>query len=155
MLIFTFKSYYWETLTFTKLRFSELKRAPTHTDIIEFSNFLLQLKNQRSVTRTVWLFYYFNFERNYDVLKPTSPRNLLNENVNFDKNETESKMENPTQIFFWQSNPSIIQIIKKKNKKPYALLHLSFIVKIDVFRSTVEHLWVVCINGETRAKKSK
>ena len=133
MLIFTFKSYYWETLTFTKLRFSELKRAPTHTDIIEFSNFLLQLKNQRSVTKTVWLFYYFNFERNYDVLKPTSPRNLLNENVNFDKNKTESKMENPTQIFFWQSNPSIIQIIKKKTRNPTRCSTLASLWKLMCF----------------------
>ena len=42
----------------------------------------------------MWLFCYFNFERNYDVLK--SPCILLNKNINFDKNETETKMENPT-----------------------------------------------------------
>ena len=41
----------------------------------------------------VWLFYYFNFERNYDVLKSKSPCILLNKNINFNKNETESKME--------------------------------------------------------------
>ena len=54
-------SYYWEKLTFSKLRFSKLKKfchqvsfweAPTHTDI-EFSNFLLQLKNQGSGSKTV------------------------------------------------------------------------------------------------------
>ena len=44
----------------------------------------------------MWLFYYFIFERNYDVLKSMSPRILLNKNINFNKNETESKMENPT-----------------------------------------------------------
>ena len=44
----------------------------------------------------VWLFYYFNFERNYDVLKSKSPCILLNKNINFNKNETDSKMENPT-----------------------------------------------------------
>ena len=43
------------------------------------------------------LFYYFNFERYYDVLK--SACNLFNKSINFNKNETESKMENPTRSF--------------------------------------------------------
>ena len=47
----------------------------------------------------MWLFYYFDFERNYDVLKSKSPRILLNKNINFNKNETEWKMENPTHSF--------------------------------------------------------
>ena len=37
----------------------------------------------------------FNFERNY-VLKSKNPCILLNKNINFNKNETESKMENLT-----------------------------------------------------------
>ena len=45
----------------------------------------------------MWLFYYFNFERNYNVLKSKSPCFLL-KNINFNKNETESKMENPTHL---------------------------------------------------------
>ena len=44
------------------------------------------------------LFSYFNFERNYDVLNSKSPCILLNKNISFNKNETESKMENPTQF---------------------------------------------------------
>ena len=44
-------------------------------------------------------FYYFNFERNYDVLKSMSPYILLNKNINFNKNEAESKMENPIHSF--------------------------------------------------------
>ena len=47
----------------------------------------------------MWLFYYFNFEKNYDVLKSKIPYILLNKNINFNKNETESKMENPTHSF--------------------------------------------------------
>ena len=35
----------------------------------------------------------------YDVLKSKSPYNLLNKNINFDKNETESKIKNPTHSF--------------------------------------------------------
>ena len=53
-----------------------------------FSNFLLQLQNQR-------LFYYFYFERNYEVLKSKSPCFLLK----FNKAETELRMENPTRSF--------------------------------------------------------
>ena len=47
----------------------------------------------------MWLFYYFSFERSYDALKSKSASILLNKNINFNKNKTESKMENPTQGF--------------------------------------------------------
>ena len=47
----------------------------------------------------MWLFYYFYFERNYDVLKSKSPCLLLNKTIKFNKQEMESKMENPTQSF--------------------------------------------------------
>ena len=40
----------------------------------------------------------FNFERNY-VLKSKNPCILLNKNINFNKKEEESKMENPTNSF--------------------------------------------------------
>ena len=43
----------------------------------------------------MWLFNFFNLERNDDVLKSKNPYMLLNKNINFNKNETESKMENP------------------------------------------------------------
>ena len=71
-------------------------RAPTHADV-DFSNFLLYLKI-RSWSKTVWLFNYFHFERSYDVLKAKGCKNMLNKNINFNKNEKESKMENPTQF---------------------------------------------------------
>ena len=45
------------------------------------------------------LFCYFTFERNYDVLKSKNPCILLNQNMNFNKNETEAKIENPTHSF--------------------------------------------------------
>ena len=47
----------------------------------------------------MWLFYCFNFERNYNVLKSKSLCILLNKNINLNKSKTESKMENPTQSF--------------------------------------------------------
>ena len=44
-----------------------------------------------------WLFYCFNIERNYDVSKNLCI--LLYKNVNFNKNEMQSEMENPAHIF--------------------------------------------------------
>ena len=40
----------------------------------------------------VWLSYYFNFERSYDVLNSKNPFVLLNKNINFNKKETKSKI---------------------------------------------------------------
>ena len=40
----------------------------------------------------MWLFYYFNFERNYDVLKSKNPCILWNKNIIFNKNQKESKI---------------------------------------------------------------
>ena len=42
----------------------------------------------------MWPFYYFNFERNYDVLKAKNPCISLKKKLNSNNNETESKMEN-------------------------------------------------------------
>ena len=47
----------------------------------------------------MWLFCYFNFERNYDVLKSKNLYVFFNKEINFKENETESKMENPTYSF--------------------------------------------------------
>ena len=38
------------------------------------------------------LFYYFNFEKSYDVLKSKIPWIFLNKNIGFNKNETQSKI---------------------------------------------------------------
>ena len=73
-------------------------RASTHADIIKFPKFLLQLKNQRCGSKTVCCFFIF-FERNYDVLKSKNPCFSLKENIKFNKNETEFKLENPTYSF--------------------------------------------------------
>ena len=47
----------------------------------------------------MWFFYCLNSERNYDVLKSKTPSFLLNKNINFNKNGSESKLENPIQSF--------------------------------------------------------
>ena len=51
----------------------------------------------------MWLFYYFNFKRNYDILKSKSPCFLLNKNMNFNKSKTKSKMEYLTQTLEWRT----------------------------------------------------
>ena len=43
----------------------------------------------------MWLFYYFNIERNYGVLNSNNTFILFNKNISFNKIETESKMGNP------------------------------------------------------------
>ena len=60
-----FKSYYWEIVTYSELRFFVSFKslsprfwvAPTHADIIKSSNFLLQSEFWEQ--NCVWLFYYF------------------------------------------------------------------------------------------------
>ena len=56
----------------------------TRVVIIKFLNFLLQLENQRSGSKTVRGFsFIFNTERNYDVLKPKNPCILVKESMLF------------------------------------------------------------------------
>ena len=60
---------------------------------------LVVTKSQRSGSKTVWLFYYFVFERNYDALKSKSSWVFLNKNITLNQNKTESKSENATLRF--------------------------------------------------------
>ena len=75
------------------------KRMSNIYNFIEFYNFLLQFKDQSSASKPGVAFLYFNSERNYDALKSKSTCILLNKNINFNKNEIESKMKNPTHGF--------------------------------------------------------
>ena len=61
----------------------------------------------------VWFFYYFYFERNYDVLKSKSLCFLLSININFYQNETESKWE--IQAQFLRDEPCASARIRFKN----------------------------------------
>ena len=60
----------------------------------------------------MWLFYYFIFESNYDILKSKSPCILLK---NFNKSETESKMENPTHSF--RETSPVLELIQESQFK--------------------------------------
>ena len=72
--------------------------APTHAVSLNFQISCCTLKI-RGLGAKLWLSYYFYFERNYGVLKSKSPCFLLEKCINFNKHETESKMENPIHSF--------------------------------------------------------
>ena len=71
----------------------------------------------------MWLFYYFSFERNYDMLISKSAWILLNKNINFNKNETESKTENPTRTF--RVTNLILQLIQESQIKSKTVMSWS------------------------------
>ena len=62
----------------------------------------------------MWLFCYVNFERNYDILNLKSPFILLIKNINFNKNGTESKIENSKQGF---RETKLVCFSSHKNRK--------------------------------------
>ena len=49
-----------------------------------------------------------------DILKPKSPRFLLNKNIKFDKNETEAKMKNSTH--WWTMCFQLVKELRIKSK---------------------------------------
>ena len=95
------RSYFWgEKLTFSKL-FLGFWGSPTDESIIKFWNFLLQLIKQKYGNKTMSDFSIISFFKgiNYNFLKSERTCILLNKNINFNKSETDSKMENPTHTF--------------------------------------------------------
>ena len=97
--------------------------APIHTDIIKFSNFFLQLKNQRSGSKTLCGF------SNILILSPCI---LFNKNINFYKNETESKMGNPTHSF--REMNLVLQLIYESQIKSKTVMSwISRKKKEDIF----------------------
>ena len=92
---------------FCKLGFSGFKKFVTRSIFgelklmemsLNFKTYCCNLKI-RCLEAKLWMAFVFNFKRNYDVLKSNSPCILLNKNINFDKNQTELKMENHTHNF--------------------------------------------------------
>ena len=89
--------------TFSKLRFSGFKKFVTRSVFRELQLKQISLNFKTSCCNLkirglgaklcVTFLFFFTFERNYDVLKSKSPCILLNKNIQFNKNETESKME--------------------------------------------------------------
>ena len=121
------KCYYWKKLTFSKLLFCKFKKlvtrsnwgAPTHAVITEFSNFFLQLKNQKSESKNLCGFsiiLIFNGILAFSFF-------LLNKNINFNKNETESKIENPTHSF--RETNLVLQLIEESQIKSKTIMSWS------------------------------
>ena len=93
-------------MTYSKCRFSKFKKSVARSVFGELQltqmslNFSgCNLKSRGLGAKLCVALLLFHFERNYDVLKWKSPCFSLNKNINFDKDETESKMENPTHSF--------------------------------------------------------
>ena len=94
------KIYYWEKWCTQNFDFLDQILELQLTQIsLNFQTSCYNLKIRGWEQKCVWLFYYFHFERNYDVLKSKNICFLLNKNINFNENETKSKMENPTHTF--------------------------------------------------------
>ena len=97
-----------------------------------------------------WIFYCFNFERNYDVLKSKTSSILLNKNTNFNKNKTESNKENPTHNF--REAKSFLQLIwsswKKKRAFFYRLFWPKRLFKIFVLSQCIVY-WILFQNRHT------
>ena len=75
---------------FTRSVFGELQLTQVS---LNFKTTCCNLKSKVWEHSCVSLFYYFDFERNYDVLMSKNPCILLNKNMNFNLNAMESKME--------------------------------------------------------------
>ena len=78
---------------------------------------MLQLKNQTSESKTVCGL------SSYDILKSKSTCILSNKNINFNKNETESKMENPTHSF--RDTKLVLQLIQESQIKSKSIMSWS------------------------------
>ena len=90
---------------------------PTHADIIEFSIFLLQLKNQKSESKIVCGFSITYFGKNYGVLKLESPCFLLSKNITLIKTRRNRKWKIPqTVLERWTMCFSSYQNRKLKEK---------------------------------------
>ena len=84
----------------------------------------------------------FNFERNYNVLKSNSPCILLNKNINFAKNEKESKIENFTHSFIemnlvlqiiWESQIKSKTVMSWSSRKKKRTFFVPFILSEENF----------------------
>ena len=74
--------------------------ALTQADIIEFSNFLMQLKNQMSRSKCVCGVSFILILKGIMTFKSQRVHAfLVNKNTNYNKNKEESEMENPTYSF--------------------------------------------------------
>ena len=86
-----------------------LGSSKSRRDIIEFKSSCCNLKIRGLGAKTCVAFLLFNLERNYGVSKSKCSCILLNKNINFNKNNKESKMKNPTYSF--RETNAVLQLI--------------------------------------------
>ena len=109
------------TETLSKLRFSGFKKFVTRSafgelEVTQISfNFKTSCCNLKIRRREAKLCVAFLLWR-YDALKSKSPCILLNKNINFNKNETESKMEKATHTVLEKRTLCLLAHIKISNK---------------------------------------
>ena len=119
----------------------------------------------RGLRARVWFSYCFNFERNCDVLKSKSSWFLLNKNINFNKNDGESKMENPTQ--FWRDEPCASKlkvkfwwvVARERKKRAFFVTfilsegnffkHLCFMLMYSVLNKLSEYIYSYILKNYT------
>ena len=90
---------------------------------------------------------------NYDILKSKSPCFLLNKNINFNKNTTESKMDNSTHSF--RETNLVLQLIQELPIKSNTVISLGSPKKKEgIFCTTsflqtnfFKHLCFISIHG--------
>ena len=97
------KSYYWEKMTFSKLRFFKFKRFVSRLVFWELQLKQISLNFKTSccnfVLQLCVTFLLFWFWKELWRLKSKSPCILSNKNIKFNKTDTESKMKNFTHSF--------------------------------------------------------
>ena len=89
----------------------------------------------------MWLLYYFNLERNYDVLKSKSLCFLLNKNKNSNKNHTHVKKVGHSSkflfgIYWWTWKIFIKHLLKWANKK----LRILIFTMLHFLKNKEKHL---------------
>ena len=103
--------------TISKPFFSGFKKSVTRSLFgelnsqisLNFKTSYCNLKIRSLLAKLCVGFLYFNLEKNYDILKSKSPCILLKKNIKLNKNETESKTENPTRSF--RETNHVLQLI--------------------------------------------
>ena len=122
------KCYYWKKLTFSKLLFCKFKKLVTRSVFgelqltqlsLNFQTFScnLKIRSLRAKICVAFLLFWFlmEFWRFHFF--------LLNKNINFNKNETESKIENPTHSF--RETNLVLQLIEESQIKSKTIMSWS------------------------------
>ena len=108
---------------FSKLRFSGFKKFVTRSVFGELQLTQKSLNFKTSCCNLKIRGLGAKLCLNYDVLKSKSPCILLSKNINFNKNETESKMENPTHRF--RETNLVFQLIQESQIKSKSVMSWS------------------------------